>query len=621
MPPIPPFSNMSFVTSLSGSTGANMYKNTTDKKWVIKRSKKGTGGFEQVKIESVANDIYEALGIPVPKHFLDIPNRALILEYIDGKSLADATEQEQEKVIDELQEGFIVDALLANWDVIGLLEDNILIPSDGSPAVRIDNGGSLTIRAQGGNKPFGPIVAEIDTMRDPSISPQAANIFGDLTNSDIDNQIKTIIKPNRDLILSLTPYELKETMKARLDNLIERIAWANALAPNNAHNGTSANVDIPLNEINTSIIQSSKNNIINMKINNGYSNENVSNFSTDISGLTQVNIEAVKWYTGPGSGQANRFLYTNLPCDSNNHLIQKLLRLKFPRKDGEKRSKYNCRIMYYIFINLYNAIQKSLKPTDKPVKLYRGALTWYLEENTDKFNYLSSFSSTTNTKEVAISFGTVYNTDMVKSISRLYVFYVHPKCNFINVKSISYHEDEDEILLNPYNRYIYLNEAKSGDGKFTYKNYAIFPTDLDIPSTYDTFMPWKTEIINKTSIVSDGTSIPRVQISESNKTLEGGKINIYKPITETGSNRKYLTNIKQTTKNMKLIKSNSSHRSKINNVTRKVNKTKKLINSYKKNENINRFIEPLPSFPGKAPTAKEKDIIAQMKKFIKSDKE
>ena len=95
---IPPFSNMTpNVKVLSGSTGAKLYKNTTDKKWVIKKSEKGLGGFEQVKTESIVDDIYQALGIPVPKHILDIPNKALILEYIDGKSLADATSAELAK--------------------------------------------------------------------------------------------------------------------------------------------------------------------------------------------------------------------------------------------------------------------------------------------------------------------------------------------------------------------------------------------------------------------------------------------------------------------------------------------------------------------------------------------
>ena len=123
--------------------------------------------------------------------------------------------------------------------------DNILLPADGSPAVRIDNGGSLTFRAQGGKKPFNKVVTEIDTMRNKTISPQAAKIFGNLTDTDIDTQIKTIIVPNYELILSLTPDELKEAMKARMDNLIERTVWTNASAFKNAVETTSEPEYIP----------------------------------------------------------------------------------------------------------------------------------------------------------------------------------------------------------------------------------------------------------------------------------------------------------------------------------------------------------------------------------------
>ncbi len=242
---IPPFGNMVFATSLSGSTGANLYKNTTGKEWVIKKSKKGQGGFAQVKIEATANDIYQVLGVPVPKHILDVENKALILEYINGKTLNEATKEERAKAKEELQKGFVVDALLANWDVIGLLEDNILLPSDGSPAVRVDNGGSLTFRATGGKKKLSKAVTELDTMRNISIAPQAAAYFGDLTDAEIDTQIKTIIVPKYEEILSLTPDDIKETMKARLDYLIERTAWVNAPPFKNVVTETSVPEYIP----------------------------------------------------------------------------------------------------------------------------------------------------------------------------------------------------------------------------------------------------------------------------------------------------------------------------------------------------------------------------------------
>ncbi len=227
---VPPLTNLTFISGLGGSTGAKKFINTTDKYWVVKRSEKGHGGSEQVEIEFAANEIYEAVGIPVPSHALmkdNNSNPVLVLEYIDGKLLSEATAEEYEKAKEELKQGFVMDALLANWDVIGLGKDNILLPADGSPAVRIDNGGTLIFRAQGGRKKFTADVTEINTLRNISIPSYAPILFGDLTDEEIQKQIDTLIKPNYELILSKTPEALRPVMKARMDSLIERFHVAN----------------------------------------------------------------------------------------------------------------------------------------------------------------------------------------------------------------------------------------------------------------------------------------------------------------------------------------------------------------------------------------------------------
>lgn len=84
----------------------------------------------------------------------------------------------------DAQGGFAVDAWLGNWDVVGLGYDNLQIGADGK-AVRVDAGGSLEYRAQGSKKPFGNHVDEIDTLRDSVKNPQAAAIFGKMTQADI----------------------------------------------------------------------------------------------------------------------------------------------------------------------------------------------------------------------------------------------------------------------------------------------------------------------------------------------------------------------------------------------------------------------------------------------------
>ena len=59
----------------------------------------------------------------------------------------------------DVRAGFLADAWLANWDVVGLAADNI-VTGPGKKAYRIDVGGSLIFRAQGKGKPFPPEVSE-----------------------------------------------------------------------------------------------------------------------------------------------------------------------------------------------------------------------------------------------------------------------------------------------------------------------------------------------------------------------------------------------------------------------------------------------------------------------------
>jgi len=108
--------------------------------------------------EAIATNIYNALGLKAPKSTLfdpDSPNQAqagrgVANEYVEGKTLAKhgLTPEIANKILD----GAAADILLANWDTIGLEDDNILVSPTGEP-IRIDNGGSLLYRAMGGEKP------------------------------------------------------------------------------------------------------------------------------------------------------------------------------------------------------------------------------------------------------------------------------------------------------------------------------------------------------------------------------------------------------------------------------------------------------------------------------------
>jgi hypothetical protein len=217
--------DLQFVKDLGGTTGAKLYQATDGKQYVVKQG----ASPDHVLSEYAVNNIYAAAGVPVPAHALDArdPQQPKQLtKYVAGTSLGDLTGKKFDAAVKDLQKNFVVDALVANWDVIGTDSDNVLLPSDGGEILRIDNGGSLTFRAQGGIKTFGSKVLELDSMR---LSYQGRQVFGQLTNAAVAQQIQDLM-PKREAILSATPVELRQVMSDRLDYLAD---WAQQNEGNN----------------------------------------------------------------------------------------------------------------------------------------------------------------------------------------------------------------------------------------------------------------------------------------------------------------------------------------------------------------------------------------------------
>jgi len=97
------------------------------------------------------------------------------------------------------QSDFAIHAWLANWDAAGTGGDNQVVVKGEHWPTTVDVGGSLKYRAQGEPKgvAFGDQVSEINTLRDPSSNPDAAKLFGDMTNEQIVASIERVTKiPN-----------------------------------------------------------------------------------------------------------------------------------------------------------------------------------------------------------------------------------------------------------------------------------------------------------------------------------------------------------------------------------------------------------------------------------------
>ncbi|MBL9174135.1 MAG: hypothetical protein JNL10_11415 [Verrucomicrobiales bacterium] len=221
-PPFPSdLSRLEVMRRLGGSTGAELVRDPATGGIFVRKSGNSAAHLRE---EGTANDLYRAMGVPVPEgRIYEGPGGPVQLtRYQEGKSLGDylktASPAEQAAVKARIAEHFAADALLGNWDVAGMGMDNILVGPDGTP-LRIDNGGSLRFRAQGAAKTaeeWDGHAMELWTLRDPKANAQTAQIFGTLDAFQIARQIQRI---DGQALLAAAPEELRPVLSARLENL------------------------------------------------------------------------------------------------------------------------------------------------------------------------------------------------------------------------------------------------------------------------------------------------------------------------------------------------------------------------------------------------------------------
>jgi len=215
---------LKFVKPLGGSTGAELHEDGTGRRFVVKRGASAA----HVAAEASADAAYAAAGVAVPAVHL-YAGGTKVSEYVDGVTLAEYMDRASTALASEMREkiarGFVVDALLGNWDVIGLSQDNIIVRPDGTP-VRIDNGGSLGYRAQGERKKFyswGGVVAELAAMRDREVNHSAAAIFDGLDDMSVEVQIRSLLPKTDEIIAAVGDPADQEVIRRRIESLKQ---WA-----------------------------------------------------------------------------------------------------------------------------------------------------------------------------------------------------------------------------------------------------------------------------------------------------------------------------------------------------------------------------------------------------------
>lgn len=185
--------------SIGGSTGAKLVS-MDGTKYVLKTGKSA----EHALSEYNANRIYfsgDANASLSTKLKGTDGTQYILNDFIEGKPLSETSGAEREAAIARLQEDFALDATLANWDVIGSGMDNIIVDENGEPH-RIDNGGALAFRAQGGPKSdlWNGENTELETMRNNPKNPSAVAVFGSMTDEQVVASINKMLDEKEDIL-------------------------------------------------------------------------------------------------------------------------------------------------------------------------------------------------------------------------------------------------------------------------------------------------------------------------------------------------------------------------------------------------------------------------------------
>lgn len=189
------FDSFKSIAPAAGSNAGGFYKFTpTGEEYYLKFYNTP----EQAQMEQLANQIYKKIGIPVPDTHL-IPDggsyifASKIIGQTPGSKLPFKIVPGDEQLLAnraDVRNGFLADAFLANWDVLGLTNDNVL--GIGDNIFRLDQGGTGIFRAQGTLKNFsGDAIPELANLRNPAFG--AGKVFQDISDHEIQIMAKNLI--------------------------------------------------------------------------------------------------------------------------------------------------------------------------------------------------------------------------------------------------------------------------------------------------------------------------------------------------------------------------------------------------------------------------------------------
>ena len=210
-----------------GSNMGGVYEDENGKKHYFKQSKTP----EHARNEVLATILYETVGADV------LPIRLATGKNAAGEDVLGTASEWREDFTDFDPEDpamrklayddFAVHAWLANWDVVGLVYDNLMVDGEGN-VVHVDTGGALKFRAQGEPKggAWNEEGSEFATLR---VMGQAGEVFGDMSTADLQNSANKLRKMTDEVIRSavesvmgvgVDSTDMVNTLIARRDNIL-----------------------------------------------------------------------------------------------------------------------------------------------------------------------------------------------------------------------------------------------------------------------------------------------------------------------------------------------------------------------------------------------------------------
>ena len=211
---------LEFIKDLGGSTGAKLYRDPrTGKKYVLKKG----ANADHLRSEYLAEQLYRQSGAKVPNSFLydvdGVPVKLseFVEDAVDLRTLKATDPARYKKAVSKIENDFAADALLGNWDTVGMSMDNILVGAD-DVVWRVDVGGSLRYRAQGDLKDvFSTNVTELWSLsKEGNVSAQ---VFGNTKWSKKVTSMKKVVKKRAKILAKIDDPELRQIIASRIDSI------------------------------------------------------------------------------------------------------------------------------------------------------------------------------------------------------------------------------------------------------------------------------------------------------------------------------------------------------------------------------------------------------------------